>query len=622
MNLRNYLLTCGISALIAFTASIYILFAVIDNGGLGDLNLDAALSGLSSASFEQLIVVFVLSLLVSIGGFIGAHYAIFYKSPKPLGDAKFATKEVLNNQGWLTKLVRDYPIDGRIIGTINNFFGKIIHYVAIPPDLDDNFPNLFVAAPPGSGKTTGIIIPNLVTFTGSVICLDVKGELYEQTANYRLSELSHVYRFDPLNPDNSHSFNPMGGLDLLHPDLAFEELGRIAESLLPSLSAISNWRAGCVYLFQSAGMLALQRGSPNIGTVFDIVSKGDFESDQNEVQHTQAGQGFGTLANMDSRTRTATVTILLDNGLSAWRNPSIRRATERSDFSLDYLREKKSAIYLVTKETDIEIIKPLLRVIFQLAITRISNQQWDSVLHKYKVLLLLDEFEKLGPMSTILEALKTLRGAGGRIITVTQNLSQLKSTYTPDQAKAIMALSNVQIFSATSDNELIRHITDLGGKYTHRAADKSVKSGMSQSFLQTPSITYRDNAIDLIRHDMISQMDDDKFLVLRIGLEPLFVTKIRSYDNPYFLEKLALIPQIEGSIMDFMRDIPNIPEKAIKNAESKARQIYHGLSKAQKESILTDSLIPDDSSEPYLPPGMRENNDPNRKRRNFKKLGG
>ena len=46
-------------------------------------------------------------------------------------------------------------------------------------------PHSLIAAPTGSGKGVGVVIPTLLTWRGSVICLDVKGENFAKTARRR-----------------------------------------------------------------------------------------------------------------------------------------------------------------------------------------------------------------------------------------------------------------------------------------------------------------------------------------------------------------------------------------------------------------------------------------------------
>ncbi|PAF49438.1 hypothetical protein BKH41_01875 [Helicobacter sp. 12S02232-10] len=66
-----------------------------------------------------------------------------------------------------------------------------------------------IVAPPGSGKTAAVAIPNLLSLKTSCIILDIKGELCDLTAGYRQQALKNkVFVFNPLGNDNSLKFNP------------------------------------------------------------------------------------------------------------------------------------------------------------------------------------------------------------------------------------------------------------------------------------------------------------------------------------------------------------------------------------------------------------------------------
>lgn len=66
-----------------------------------------------------------------------------------------------------------------------------------------------IIAPPGSGKTAAIAVPNLLQLPTSCIVLDIKGELHDLTAGYRGKELKNkILVFDPFGGDNTLKFNP------------------------------------------------------------------------------------------------------------------------------------------------------------------------------------------------------------------------------------------------------------------------------------------------------------------------------------------------------------------------------------------------------------------------------
>ena len=71
----------------------------------------------------------------------------------------------------------------------NGFFGRpgtgfVIGKLGKPTSrtpflCSTTFPHALIVAPTGRGKTTGFVIPNLLTWQGSAVVLDVKGECFE-----------------------------------------------------------------------------------------------------------------------------------------------------------------------------------------------------------------------------------------------------------------------------------------------------------------------------------------------------------------------------------------------------------------------------------------------------------
>jgi len=59
-------------------------------------------------------------------------------------------------------------------------------------------PHVMMVAPTRAGKGVGFVIPNLLSFAGSVVVLDVKGENFEKTARLRALNGDEVYRECPI----------------------------------------------------------------------------------------------------------------------------------------------------------------------------------------------------------------------------------------------------------------------------------------------------------------------------------------------------------------------------------------------------------------------------------------
>src|SRR3546814_17329242 len=62
-------------------------------------------------------------------------------------------------------------------------------------------------APPRSGKGVGLVVPTLLSWTGSAVIHDSKGENWQLTAGWR-AQFSHCLLFNPTDP-RSARYNPL-----------------------------------------------------------------------------------------------------------------------------------------------------------------------------------------------------------------------------------------------------------------------------------------------------------------------------------------------------------------------------------------------------------------------------
>ena len=67
-------------------------------------------------------------------------------------------------------------------------------------------------APTRSGKGVGLVIPTLLSWTGSAVIHDIKGENFAVTAGWR-QLFSHCLYVNPTDP-RSAAYNPLSDADL------------------------------------------------------------------------------------------------------------------------------------------------------------------------------------------------------------------------------------------------------------------------------------------------------------------------------------------------------------------------------------------------------------------------
>ena len=314
----------------------------------------------------------------------------------------------------------------------NGFFGKpgtgfIVGKMGKPKSngkfiTSKVFPHALIIAPTGRGKTTGFVIPNLLTFKGSAVVLDVKGENFEATARHRASQGDEVFRFAPTDwhDRRTHRYNPLLRIaELEDPDRKQMELQLLASLFLQADSdRVQGLLKGGIDLFVAAGLLAFERGRPTLGEIYRISASGgnkqkEFMKRRDEVQNRAAKLIFERLASTNNDTLTSYVSLLMTSGLDQWSNPAIDKATEVSDFDFRTIRKKPFSVFLVVQPLMVKPLAPLIRLFFSDLISALQDKEPGKD-EPWPVMIMLDEFNRLGKMPIVVESIETLhRAASG-----------------------------------------------------------------------------------------------------------------------------------------------------------------------------------------------------------------
>jgi type IV secretion system protein VirD4 len=115
------------------------------------------------------------------------------------GSARWANAEEVEASGLLGN------DDGVYVGAWEDDDGRIHYLRHAGPQ------NVLCFAPSRSGKGVGLVIPTLLSWRGSVVVNDIKGENWALTAGWRKEELSSVcIKFDPTSRQgDSARYNPL-----------------------------------------------------------------------------------------------------------------------------------------------------------------------------------------------------------------------------------------------------------------------------------------------------------------------------------------------------------------------------------------------------------------------------
>lgn len=402
------------------------------------------------------------------------------------------------------------------------------------------FPHALIVAPTGRGKTTGFVIPNLLTFSGSAVVLDVKGENFEATARHRSSHGDDVYRFAPTDwkDKRTHRYNPLLRIaQLKDPNQQQMELQLLATLFLQSDSdRTAGLLKGGIDLFVAAGLLAFERKRPTLGEIYQITASGGDKRKEcmnlrDEVQNRAAKLIFERMASMNNDTLTSYISLLMTSGLDQWSNPAIDAATRVSDFDFRTIRKKPFTVYLVVAPNMVRPMAALIRLFFSDLISSLQDNEPGKD-EPWPVMIMLDEFNRLGKMPIVVESIETLRAYRGHLAVVTQTIPALDEIYGENTRKALQGNAGVKLYLTPSDEKTVEELSSAVGMTTKRVVTRSRSIGRNP--FEGRSMSERTEETSLLPKDEARRMPLDEIVMIVDAQMPIRAKRIQYFNDPYF----------------------------------------------------------------------------------------
>jgi type IV secretion system protein VirD4 len=403
------------------------------------------------------------------------------------------------------------------------------------------FPHCLVVAPTRAGKGVGYVIPNTLLFPGSAVILDVKGEIFEATARHRLAQGDRVFRFAPFDFENAtHRYNPLERVARIeNPEQRYTELAKIADYFLTvsDKGTASDFLMEGRELFVAAGLLAIERGRQTLGEVSRILfangaTQSEYAAHAEEVRHVAAKNTFRKFAGYSDRTLSSHASVLGGAGMSLWNNPAVDRATSANDISFGTLRKFPQTIYVAVNADDIRTLSPLIRLFFGELIATLRGSLPDPKAEPWPVMILLDEFDQLGPMPIVEQALKQLAGHGARMSIITQSIPGLDNIYGENVRLSLESAAGMKLYLSPNEKKTAQEVSDALGKTTKLATSDSYSR--DASLLTRRSVSRRMEERSLMSPDEVKKLDANIAILIPERQQPLRVRRIVYYEDAVF----------------------------------------------------------------------------------------
>ena len=461
----------------------------------------------------------------------GLVYALWSRGAPLHGAARFANERELKRHGFRSALG---IVVGRKGGRFLTFGGS---------------EHVLVEAPTRSGKGIGIVIPNLLTWAGSVVVLDVKRENFDASAVFRAHYGQQVFLFNPTDRQGRTArYNPLAYIDRSDPDDVIIELQKIATMLFTTPErGEAFWANGARTGFAGVGAwLAETSDEPlTMGAIYRYLTEGDARSFfKQELANPKLNLSTGcrtALADFagGSDNSFADIKKTITNVLGLWLNPLVDAATAASDFDLRDLRKRHISIYLGVSPDELDRIAPLYNLLFQQLID-LNVRELPSEATPVPVLVILDEFARLGRASVLASAFSYVAGYGIRLLPVIQSRSQLRGVYGEHLADEIVANCGVEVAFTPKELRVANELSDRIGYVGQESVTRSLTI---HGLLANRSKSISEQRRALLLPQELMQFPTDRLLLLRGGIPPIIGTKIFYYKSRFF-KKRAFPPPV------------------------------------------------------------------------------
>jgi type IV secretion system protein VirD4 len=393
-------------------------------------------------------------------------------------------------------------------------------------------------APTRSGKGVGLVVPTLLTWPGSAVVHDIKGENWQLTAACRAT-VGPVLLFDPTNPISS-AYNPL--LEVRRGPTEVRDVQNIADILVDPDGALerrSHWDKTSHSLLVGAILHVLYAETDKT-----LAGVANFLADPRrtieatlrammatphlgEHVHPVVASAARELLNKSENERSGVLSTAM-SFLGLYRDPIVSAVTSRCDWRIDDLVApgRPVTLYLVVPPSDISRTRPLIRLILN-QIGRRLTEGLETARRRPQLLLMLDEFPALGRLDFFEQAMAFMAGYRIKAFLIAQSLNQIAKAY--GENNSILDNCHVRVAFSTNDERTARRISDSIGTATEMRAMKNYAGHRLSPWLGHLMVSRQETARPLLTPGEVMQLPADEAIVQVSGVPPIRAAKARYY---------------------------------------------------------------------------------------------
>jgi type IV secretion system protein VirD4 len=407
-----------------------------------------------------------------------------------------------------------------------------------------------------AGKGVSVIVPNLLTYDGSMLVLDPKGENASLTAERRGQGRGvpkgglgqSVFVLDPFRcadvaEDYRAGFNPLGGLDPR--DLAFvDDCASIADALVVAEAGkeSDHWNSSARLVLR--GFVAWVGSGDGKRDLVEVrrllhLPPDDFDNlleemiDNPERAYRVPAEMAAALQGMGGDEMGSVLSTVRQN-ITFLSSPQMAAMLEGSGRAVDLKTWKMGGqtVYLCLPAGYLHQHARFFRLFLNRLLAAVEQVK---TVPERRAVMMLDEMHVLGHMAQLETAAGLFAGYGVKIWSIWQDFSQLQALYRERWETFIGNTSVLQSFGL-NDLRTLKYVSELLGVSSilsisegelAQSAAAGGFTGQSKTIQQSPLLTPDEVAFHFARQR-------DALLVQYTGASPIYLERVKYYDHPHF----------------------------------------------------------------------------------------
>lgn len=472
----------------------------------------------------------------------------FVARPKPFGTAAWGGLAEAKAAG----LLNGERLTGRVLGRLR---GRLLTFTGVE--------HCILVGASRSGKGAGHVVTTETAWGESQFTYDRKGELWHITADHR-RKFSHTFYFAPTDI-NTARWNPLfevrkgpmeiadiqnivgilvdpiglkqGNLDFFDQSAANFFTGVILHALYTAPDELKNLTYVRRLLIDINATLDAMLGTKHRWRPDPRAADGlarDADGEPIAEVHPEVWLGATAFRSMEPRVRSS-VLATAQKSLALWADPLVSHATSWSDFCIGDLvcAEAPVSFYLITPQAHADRLAFLVRVMLRQSLNSLMETiDADSRGRKkrHRLLMMLDEFPKLGALPFLENALGEMAGYGVTAHLICQSFNDVFKHY--GVHTSIFDNCHITAAFATSEPTSIERIIKRAGR------SLEMRESFSDPRLMFGKGHRSRNQAEVERYVLAEQdvraLPGGKQFLFVNNAKPFLADKIRFWEEPLF----------------------------------------------------------------------------------------